>query len=198
MSVKICISGKIAAGKTTLAQALAKRLDYQVVSFGSIIRETLKREGVEPTRDALHAKSYEIVASVGNYGAMDWFVANSPRINWGNNLIVEGCRNPETYQRMQELFPVCLLVHCSCSEPTQIQRIIKRDGLEIEKIHEIISRPVEEDLDGDFIKIADLINYEHTEQVKIMEELEVLLQNSGSDNNRLYCINSTSRRNKCD
>jgi len=178
MPVKICISGKIAAGKTTLAQTLSRHFRIQVVSFGKIMRENLRKGGTEPTREALHEKSRQIVACVGNYGAMDWFVANSPEINWKGNLIVEGCRHPETFQRMKELFGSCLLIHCSCSKAVQIQRIMDRDGLSLEQTLDVISSPTEEDLDHEFITIADVMHNEQTQQVETLNVLMRLLKDA--------------------
>lgn len=178
MNIKICVSGKTAAGKTTISFALSQRFDFQVVSFGNILRDYFKTLNIKPTKEILHQKSEKIVASVGNYGAMDWFIKHSPQIDWNNNLIVEGCRHPETYQRMQELYNSCLLVHCSCCESVQIKRLIERDKMSVEQIRKITAHPVEKDLDTEFVQMADIINDEHTKQNVVINKLELLLRNN--------------------
>lgn len=180
-NIKICVSGKIAAGKTTISLAFSQCFGFQIVSFGDILRDYFKRMNIKPTREILHQKSEEIVASVGNYGAMDWFMKHSPQINWNDNLIVEGCRHPETYQRMQELYSFCFLVHCSCCESVQIKRLMERDNkMSIEQIRRIIAHPVEEDLDTEFVQMADITNDEHTKQITVINKLELLLRNNGA------------------
>lgn len=176
MPVKVCISGKIAAGKTTLAQALSRHFRIHVVSFGKIMKEYLRKCGIEPTRKVLHDKSEEIVSRVGNYGAMDWFVENSSEVDWASDLIIEGCRHPDTFRRMQELFGPCLLIHCSCSQATQIQRVMERDGLSLEKTLEVISSPTEADLDHEFFTVAHAVHNEHTSQTETINALIQLMQ----------------------
>lgn len=142
------------------------------------MRENLRKCGIEPTREALHEKSRQIVARVGNYGAMDWFVENSPEINWKGNLIVEGCRHPETFQRMKELFGSCLLIHCSCPRAVQIQRIMDRDGLSLRQTLDVVSSPTEEDLDHEFFTVADVVHYEHTLHTETVNALMRLMQDT--------------------
>ena len=176
MSAKICVSGKIATGKTTVSRELSRHFGYQIVSFGDIMRAYLNGLGVEPTREAMHAQSHRIVTEIGNFRAMDWFIDNSSDIDWQGNLIVDGCRHPETYKRLQELFDSCFLIHCSCCAPTQIKRIQERDKLSITQINKIVAHPVEEDLDRHFIVIADIVKREDDQPEIVVKQLISLLE----------------------
>lgn len=175
MGVKICVSGRMATGKSTLAAAIHQLFGFEIVSFGNIIRNHLQTQSIPITRENMHKLSEHIVAEYKDYGAMDWFIKNSSEIVWENSLIVEGCRHPDTYKRMTELFPEsCILIHCTCSEETQIQRIMSRDNISRPEALKMIDHPVENGHDETFARMADIVMNEQMEQNIVLSMLQKL------------------------
>ncbi|MBD8080898.1 cytidylate kinase family protein [Chryseobacterium caseinilyticum] len=46
MKTKITLSGEVASGKTTVGKLLAKKLNYDFISLGTIVRERAEKEGL--------------------------------------------------------------------------------------------------------------------------------------------------------
>lgn len=149
LSTKICLCGLMGAGKTTAAHFLASKLSLPVFSTGGILRAYCKRRGIPIIREELQRQSAMIVESHGQYGAMDWFIANSTGIDWQGDMIFEGFRHPDTFARFKELYPSAILINCICNINTRIERIAERDDLSLSEVLRVISNPVtEQDLEG--------------------------------------------------
>jgi dephospho-CoA kinase len=60
------ISGRIASGKSTIANALAERFDCPVASFGSYVRSIAREGGIDPEdRQALQELGESLITSLG-------------------------------------------------------------------------------------------------------------------------------------
>src|SRR5580658_2156138 len=54
MTIVLCISGRIASGKSVLAQRVSAKLGWRTASFSQVLRSTaLKRGNAQPTREDL-------------------------------------------------------------------------------------------------------------------------------------------------
>jgi dephospho-CoA kinase len=102
MTAVVCLSGEIASGKTTVAQALAEQLsDVAVRSFGDVVRNRARSQGKPLDRATLQATGLELVAA-GWKSFVDALLEDvSPSVSV---LVVEGIRHREAIEELQRRF----------------------------------------------------------------------------------------------
>ena len=90
MNVKVCIAGKIACGKSTITEAIARHTGFPQVSFGNVLRKYFEEQDLPQTRKALQNLGQKILDEYGYEGFLEWTIKHSPDINWGGSLLIDG------------------------------------------------------------------------------------------------------------
>jgi dephospho-CoA kinase len=102
MTAVVCISGGIASGKTTLAQALAEQLpDVAVRSFGDVVRHRARLQGKPLDRASLQAVGLELIAN-GWESFVEVLLEDAPLEI--SVLIVDGIRHREAVEELQRRY----------------------------------------------------------------------------------------------
>lgn len=122
----ICVSGRIASGKTTVAQALAATWpNSSVRSFGDVVRRRAENEGLSVDRATLQELGLRLVAQ-------GWPVFVSELLNDlpsdTDVLIVDGVRHVEPTVELRQRFPTLpvRLVFLDADDVTVCQRLAAR------------------------------------------------------------------------
>lgn len=151
MRAIICISGEIASGKTTLAQALAEHFQNAVVrSFGDVVRKRARNDGKPLDRATLQAMGLFLVAA-GWPSFVDALLEDLPP--WIEILVVEGIRHREAVDEIarRNLSDKMLTVYIQVDQPMQSARQQDRGESLLSRTH-----PVESSL-GEVQAMADLV-----------------------------------------
>ncbi len=143
MNVKICIAGKIACGKSTVAEIIARYTGFPRISFGNILRKYSESQNLHQTREGLQNLGQKILDRYGYGGFLKWAMEHSSDVNWTESLVIDGVRHVAIYQRITEIFPKTILVYCDCDTQTQINRILTRDKITKKEAIKVISHPTE-------------------------------------------------------
>jgi dephospho-CoA kinase len=122
----ICLSGDIASGKTTVAQALAERFPSVAVrSFGEVVRQQARRQGKSLGRATLQAVGLSLVQA-GWPAFVDALLEDVPQSF--DVLIVDGIRHVEAVDelRRRHVSGRFLTVYLTVAPATQEQRLRER------------------------------------------------------------------------
>ncbi len=176
MKVKICVAGKIACGKSTVAEAIVLHTGFPRISFGDILRKYSEERSLPQTREALQELGQKILDRYGYDGFLKWSMEHSPDINWNDSLVVDGVRHLAVYKRIVELFPETILIYCSCDIQMQIERILSRDGIAKEEAIKIVSHQTERYIQ-ELETYADIIYRPESDMQGILRKLDKLIQN---------------------
>lgn len=123
----VAFSGLPGSGKTTLAGALAKRLNATLFSFGNYVRSLAAAEGVEVDRAALQNIGEREVAA----GAGAFVAAAMSTISPGwSTLIIDGIRHQSVLNELRNLAAThgisFTLVHVTATERDRLGRLRAR------------------------------------------------------------------------
>lgn len=175
MKVKICIAGKIACGKSTVAEAIMLHTGFPRISFGDILQKYSEEQDLPQTREALQELGQKILDQYGYDGFLKWAIDHSPNINWNDSLIIDGLRHVAVYRHITELFPETILVYCSCDIQTQIKRILSRNRITREEAIKIVSHPTEKYIQ-ELEPYTDVIYRSESDIPGILSKLDKLVQ----------------------
>jgi hypothetical protein len=119
----ICLSGGIASGKTTLAEALQVAFPGSArLSFGDVVRRRALAAECEPTRQNLQDMGLQLIAEGWPLFVNDLLsgLTSDPEV-----LIVEGIRHQEAVDALTERLPTrkLLLVYLDVGSDQQRQRM---------------------------------------------------------------------------
>lgn len=104
MNAIICLAGEIAAGKTTLAQALTDRWPNSAIrSFGDVVRDRARADGLPPDRASLQQVGTRLIAH-GWRAFCDRLLAELPTEL--DILIIDGVRHAEPVYELRRRYPV--------------------------------------------------------------------------------------------
>jgi len=84
----IGIIGTIGAGKDTVAEYIAKKYGFSVVSYRDIVREVVENEGLEPNRENMQAVARKYRDKYGEHVFADMALEKAKKIK-GNILLKE-------------------------------------------------------------------------------------------------------------
>lgn len=171
------------AGKTYFLNRLALELErlaiiYQRISAGDAIRTDLKRKGIEPTRDALHERSWELRKSMSDAQFVEWLRENTPQIDWHRGLIlIDGIREPGNHSGLQELYPGRnVLVYLHTAEELRLKRVAERDNITFEDAARHFSDNIEGNYSAYFLKNADYVVAEEKDLEEAINSLVSLIR----------------------
>ena len=119
----IAISGMPGAGKGVASEA-AKRLGFEVLVLGDVIREETKRRGLEPTPENVGSVMLQVRRDEGPAVVAKRLV---PKVEASNSriLIVEGIRSEDEVRELKSRFDV-ITVSIHASPKTRFQRLLAR------------------------------------------------------------------------
>lgn len=119
----IAISGMPGAGKGVASEA-ARRLGFEVLVLGDVIREETERRGLEPTPQNIGSVMLQVRRDEGPAVVVKRLV---PKIEAGRSqtLIVEGVRSEDELRELRSKFDV-LTVSIHASPKTRFQRLVAR------------------------------------------------------------------------
>lgn len=132
----IAVSGRIASGKSTLADSLASETGWPVASFGAYVRSVAEQRGLGTDRPTLQAIGSELVRD----GEEPFVIAVLRAAGWrpGRPAVVEGVRHLtvlRTVRRVAAPLPV-LHVHVALSETERNARTVARGDTESAENHD--------------------------------------------------------------
>ena len=157
----VAVSGSIASGKSTLAEALGAATGWKRASFGAYIRSIAVSRGMEEDRPSLQRVGQELVQN-----GTDSFVQDVLRFGgWslGQPVILEGVRHLsvlEAVERCVAPLPV-VLVHVLADDIARRARVTSR---------------------GEIGPILDSVEAHSTEadvRVRLLERADVLVDGAG-------------------
>lgn len=118
----IGVTGNYCSGKDTVA-AILQKMNFYHVSFSDLIREELKKEKKEVTRDNLISKGNELRRKEG----ADVLARRAlSKAKDGENYVFTSIRSPSEVNKLMKRKDF-LLVNVTAPEPVRLKRIVKRD-----------------------------------------------------------------------
>lgn len=102
----LAITGRIRAGKTTLANTLEREHGWRRVAFSDYVRAEAARRGVPETREALQALAVELIEALGwdGFAAAALAEADLDPAQIRAPAVIEGARHLETLDALKRLF----------------------------------------------------------------------------------------------
>jgi len=174
-SIKIGIGGKIGSGKTTLSKKIKLAFGYDCIAIGEVLKNYCIDNQVSSNRENLNKLSSSIVKQCGKNKKFDWIMKNSPNnINWLKNLVIDGFRNEEVYIQCKKKFSKTILVYCDCPYKIQIERIMKRDGVNKIQATKLAAQKIEIE-SKKLRKYADIIFTNKDQPQKVIKQIKVLV-----------------------
>jgi dephospho-CoA kinase len=119
----IAISGMPGAGKGVASEA-AKRLGFEVLVLGDVIREETERRGLEPTPQNIGSVMLQIRRDEGPAVVVKR-LAPKIQASRSRTLIVEGVRSEDELRELRSKFEV-LTVVIHASPKTRFERLLAR------------------------------------------------------------------------
>jgi cytidylate kinase len=123
MSPVIAISGRLRAGKTTLAVAIAEALRCPRASFGDYVRTIAEHEGIPQDRATLQDLGERLIAEEGLRAFCEHTLARAGTDARDTLLVVEGVRHLDVLTTLRDLFT-----------PTQVVLVYVQAGEESQRI----------------------------------------------------------------
>ncbi|MDR0883103.1 MAG: AAA family ATPase [Oscillospiraceae bacterium] len=99
----IAAVGKNGTGKDFFLEYLAKTYDLPMISIGDVVRELATKDGLELTRDNLHATSKKYMDANGQ-AYFPTLIAEKVKASDAPNYLVSGIRPPSDVQIFQDAF----------------------------------------------------------------------------------------------
>jgi dephospho-CoA kinase len=120
----VCLTGMPGAGKSSVASFL-KEKGFEVVTMGDIVREEVKRQGLEPTDTNLGKTMLKLRKDLGP-GAVGHIVLQKlARDGGSNNVVIDGIRSIAEVEVLKKVGHVRLLaIHAS--QDTRFKHVKKR------------------------------------------------------------------------
>ncbi len=139
----LCIAGRIASGKSTIASALGQALHLRVLSFGNYVRNEAERMGLEETKKNLQNLGERLVApdplefTRGFLAKSAWIV--------GESVVIDGLRHIQVLRSLQNLTvpSEVLLLYVDADDQTRWSRHQARHGGSKDQFDEAEAHPVE-------------------------------------------------------
>ncbi len=133
--------GKNGTGKDFFLEYVAKTYNFPMISIGDVVRELATKDGLELTRDNLHATSKKYMSENGQTFFPEMIVSKIKESD-SPNFLVSGIRPPSDIEVFKKAFgDKFVLVDVVISDDeVRYQRMLargsERDGKSVEKLRE--------------------------------------------------------------
>ena len=97
--VVICLSSRIGAGKSSLANSLATAVGWGHTSFGDYVREIAKQRGSDPSREVLQQIGEELISA----DVQSFSQAVISQTDWQRGCVIDGIRHIQAYQAIKKI-----------------------------------------------------------------------------------------------
>jgi hypothetical protein len=150
------LSGRIAAGKSTITSALADALSWPTASFGGFVRAQAALRDLPGDRHTLQAVGEELISTLGWTEFCERTLAHAGLTATSVPCIVEGIRHVPALETLRAVFdrPV-YLVHVETSEAERTRRL-RREGVSSEQAMRWYEHSTERDVRDALPALADL------------------------------------------
>ena len=170
----ITIAGQTGSGKTTLARNLSQLLNADFYSFGSFVHIEAVHRGIRVDRSSLQQLGQALIKDLGP----DEFVRrvlNLDRTEGGMPTVsvLDGVRSIEIWKSVQKLSFRSILIYLDIDEDIRIERILKRDNVEVSAVQLVMNHAMEMDVPT-LQKYADMILYNSPSDMMVSNVLGLL------------------------
>jgi hypothetical protein len=123
----ICLSGRIASGKTSITQTISTALGWPRTGFGDYLRTRIAREGGDPnSREALQDLGQRLVDADPDGFCRE--VLRSGNFRPGGHLLLDGIRHVDIQARISKLVAPsrAVLIHLAIDDAEVQKRVASR------------------------------------------------------------------------
>jgi cytidylate kinase len=152
----VAFAGRIGAGKSSVAKALADNLGWKLASFGAFVRTAASSRGLSLSRESLQAVGEELEATDAT--ALCRAVLDAGSWQPGQPLVIEGIRHVRVLEILKTLVapqPV-VFVYLVGDEEQRRSRLRERGTGEADRLEAVEAHPTEQDVLTHLPKLADL------------------------------------------
>jgi adenylate kinase family enzyme len=156
MSTVLALSGKIASGKSTLANEFAKEVGWPCVSFGDYVRSVARDRGLVESREILQEVGDKLIRT--NLEGFCQSVLAQADWKPGQALVIEGVRHAEVNTVLRSLVAPSKYVLAYLKVDDQIRKDRLRDeGIGDKELIHVETHPTEEQVTRVLPYIADYV-----------------------------------------
>jgi len=95
----ICLSSRMGAGKSTLADSLARALGWAYTSFGDYVRGIAKQRGSDQSREALQQIGEELIST----NVQSFSQAVISQVDWRKGCVIDGIRHDQVLHAIKNI-----------------------------------------------------------------------------------------------
>ncbi len=155
--VVLAIAGRIASGKSTVSERIAREWSWSRASFGDYVREVAESRGLDHSRRTLQEIGVELIGQ----GWESFCKAVLEHGNWepGTSVVVDGIRHLEAVETIRRLVapaPVFLLF-LAVGEETRLLRLRRRSPEMSDEPCDPESHPTEVQVTSGLSSAAELV-----------------------------------------
>jgi cytidylate kinase len=153
----VAFAGRIGAGKSSVAAAVATAFGWKFASFGGVVRKTATSRGVEHSRESLQELGEELEAS--DPAMFCRAVLDDAGWSAGEPVVVEGIRHVRIWETLKNLVapqPI-FLVYIEASEELRRARLQERDAQETINLKRAEAHSTERDVIAELPRLANLV-----------------------------------------
>lgn len=153
----VAFAGRIGAGKSSVAKALADHLGWRLASFGAYIRIVASGRGLSPSRESLQAVGEELEAADAT--ALCRAVLHAASWQAGQPLVIEGIRHVRVLEILKAVVAPqpLVFVYLEADDDERRSRLRDRGTGEADRLEDVEAHPTEQDVLTHLPKLADLI-----------------------------------------
>jgi Cytidylate kinase len=156
MGTVLALSGKIASGKSTLANEFAKEVGWPCVSFGDYVRSVAKHRGLVESRETLQDVGDELIRT--NLESFCQSVLHQADWRPGQSLVIEGIRHAEVNILLRNLVSPSryILAYLKVDEDVRKERL-RNEGIDDNELLHVETHPTEEQVARVLPHLADYV-----------------------------------------
>jgi dephospho-CoA kinase len=159
----VAFAGRIGAGKSSVAKALADHLGWKLASFGAFVRTVAFSRGLSSSRESLQAVGKELEAT--DAPALCRSVLDAASWQPGQPLVIEGIRHVSVLEILRALVAPqpLVFIYLGADEEQRRSRLRQRGAEEADRLEAVEAHPTEQDVVTRLPKVADLVLSNTTE-----------------------------------
>ena len=153
----VAFAGRIGAGKSSVAKALADHLGWKLASFGAYVRTVASSRGLSLSRETLQAIGEELEAADAT--ALCRAVLDAASWKPEEPLVIEGIRHVRVLEILKTIVVPhhLVFVYLEADEERRRSRLRDRGSGEADRLDAVEAHPTEKDVLTNLPKLADLV-----------------------------------------